>query len=243
MNTMIRWLLVAAVLGFVGAMLFPKTAHGQTPCPATPACEPYTTLDRTQCGPELKGRTATGEWRGWWYATGPGKWCPFTWVSLDKVAPKTLADTLRVVDTIKAASSPTQGIMAAISAFGVKPAPGSQDEIDLELLRYTACQALVASPPSPQGWTAPGPKCVIKVFPPPVVTHRVKPNVSAADGSRPVYRLNADGTLGGAIAGVRAAANTPCDVTLPTRPSGADVYATPQGRAAREVSLCRTATP
>jgi len=168
MNTMIRLLIAAAVIGLAGAILFPKTAHGQTPCPATPTCEPYTTTDRTKCGPELKGRTGNGEWRGWWYAVAPDRWCAFKWVSLDKVAPKTLADTLKVVDAIKAASSPTQGIMDAITAFVIKPAVGSQDEIDLELLRYAACQAMVASPPSSLGWTAPGPSCVLKVFPPTV---------------------------------------------------------------------------
>lgn len=237
-NTVIRLLLAAAVIGFCGAMIFGhQPAHAQTPCPAVPACEPYTTLDRTKCGPELKGRTATGEWRGWWYATAPDKWCPFTWVSLDKVAPKTLAQTLAVVDRIKAASSPTQGIMEAITAFGIKPAPGSQDEIDFEMLRYAACQGLVASPPTAQGWTPPGPKCVLKTLPP-AATHAVKPNPSATDGSRPVYRLNADGTLGGALTG-RAAAGTDCDTSLPTRAStGTDLYATPIGRAAREVALC-----
>lgn len=77
-----------------------------------------------------------------------------------------------------------------------------------------------------------------KPAPLPAVTYRVKRNPQAADGSRPVVELKADGTIGRTLSG-RAAAGAPCDTSKPTRGStGADLYATPEGRAAREVSVC-----
>lgn len=74
--------------------------------------------------------------------------------------------------------------------------------------------------------------------PPWVATHAVKPNPSAADLTRPVLALAADGTLGAKVLG-RAQPGTDCDTRLPTRPSlGTDLYATPVGRASGEVALC-----
>lgn len=211
-----KWLFVVAVLGMAGALLFGE-ARAQTVCPVQPACDPRTEPDRTKCGPELTGTTATGLWRGWWWAhfTGPTTWlwCPFLWAGLDKYAPKTPAQYLAIVDTIKDAASPTLGIMAALSAFSVKPAVGSQDEFDYRTLRYAGCQAMAAAPPGPQGWT-PGmePKCTAPTapvpVPPPVAIYVVT-------GSQ-AFPLNADGSRSIVPIAVPPTKGSPCDCAART---------------------------
>jgi hypothetical protein len=240
LQRLVGLVVVLALFGLIAVALF-GTPRGQAAtCPAQPLCEPYTTLDRNLCGPELRGRTATGEWRGWWYrvAVTPTswEWCRFSWASLDKVAPTTLAGTMAIVDRIKAASSPLLGIMDAITTYGVQPAPG-QDAYDFALLHHAACQALVAAgPPNGTGWSAP-PVCTEPTRP---VTHRVKANGTALD--RPAYTL-INGVRGTTAVG-RALVGQPCDLNKPTLASGADVWAQfgPDFVAGR-VALCAKAAP
>lgn len=228
-------LLIAALIGIVGAMLFPAAAWAQTPaaCPAKPACDPVTTKDRTLCGAELKGITATGQWRAWWYATGVTAerttWCSFRWAMLDKYAPSPRT-TMTIVDSIKDASDVPQAIMDALTTYSVRPPAGSQDEYEFRLLLYAACQALRASPPTtwiagqePKPCVAPTPPA-----PPPPGTWR------AVGGT--IFR-HAAGKLTGVVTGKSAAKDAPCTGLTVAR-AGTFVYQELTGGTAGEATRC-----
>lgn len=143
-RTVLDLMLAAVLIGLIGAVVFGMPAHGQTPCPATPACEPTSQPDRNLCGPELRGRTSTGEWSAFWWKDGT-RWCGYSWAGLYKFSPSP-AQIMQIVDAVRAAPGPA-AIASAIQRYSVVPAPGSQDEYDFKTLRFAACKALVASPP------------------------------------------------------------------------------------------------
>lgn len=79
--------------------------------------------------------------------------------------------------------------------------------------------------------------------PAPAPTWKVKPNPLAADKSRPVYSMTADASSM-IVTKMRVAAGVACDPSKsPTKASGSDMYATPDGFSAGSVALCEKVAP
>jgi len=129
-------------------------------CPATPTCDPRTEPDRSKCGPELGGKSLTpaGSWRAYWWRisgdSGQPLWCSYLFTCLEKFCTVKPDTALAIMDTVLSAPTIAQGLVAANTAFAIKPAAGSQDEYDYLNLRYIGCLALDAAPPA-TAW-APG---------------------------------------------------------------------------------------
>lgn len=256
MRTFARALLAALLLIALGlALLFLSLpARGQTAASA-PApgfrCAPKTLITPNACGTPFRHVVEPqGQCEVWWSPQqGANGW---TWnidrrCCLTKYCGLPDVDAGAVVRRIAThASGVLQGMREEAARLSIKPA-NPQEAYKFALLHWKACEdarvnvALMVEPAAsapapPAAWcgAAPTPPA-----PPPwVATYAVKPNLAAADQTRPVLALAADGTLGTKVL-ARAQPGTDCDTRLPIRQSvGTDLYATPLGRPAGEVALC-----
>jgi hypothetical protein len=228
-------------------------ARGQAASAPSPSfrCAPKTLIPPNACGtPYRHVVEPQGQCEVWWSPeptpTGPAwnidrRCCLTRYCGLPDI------DAGAIVRRIAThASGVLVGMNEEASRLGIKPA-NEQERYEYALLRWKACEdarinvAIMVEPAAsapivPDGWCGAAP---MPPAPPPwVATYAVKPNPSAADLTRPIVALLADGTLGSKVLG-RATPGTDCDTRQPVRQSsGTDLYATPNGRPPGEVALC-----
>lgn len=215
-------------------VLMPEPAWGQgTGCAVGPTCTPETEHDRTKCGALLSDETATGQWSAWWYsytnAAGAKSWCYRTNACLSRYCPGTATVLLQSRMLLATAVDLATGLADLDARFGVKPAPGTQEDFDFQTLLYKGCQAAAANPPA----GVPLQTCSMAApvppggTPPPV--YRIPANGSA------VYPL-VNGLPGIAIVGRRAPGNALCGAPLVT--SRGYTYGSWAGGVPTELGLC-----
>lgn len=187
-------------------LLLTLLAWHLAPAYAAPHCIPG--LYGTQVGNAGYDRTDAG-WYGYFYcrkADGGLTLNTFACVHGSCLPIGTFADR---VTTMKRGANPVETIKAAWDAeFGNKCAEATGQ------LKTVCDQAKAAAQANMPAIEPPPP-------PPPVYTHSVKVNGTSA--TRPVYLLT-NGVRGTTSVG-RATVGQPCDLSNPTLPSGADVWA------------------
>lgn len=180
---MTRYIILAAALLLVSlpASAFDCFPSNYTPTPATG------TATRTVTTP-------AGSADAWWCllpatsSTPPDKvlYAPQIFVVLNKYRSATLF--LDSLSRIIAASDPFAATQNEIKAATIKPAPGSQDEYEFNLLAYRACQALATPPytapidPLPADWCGIAPVAPVEVW-----WVAKAPTNANPPGTRPAY--------------------------------------------------------